>query len=621
MSLLSRLPQDITFFILQEWLGDWKSISSLDIAFCQRNQDFLSALRHESLTLEDIEDSDDGNEYDRVIHKLGHNSGLCINFLRWVQARGIKLEVFYVWACQLPTVANYLTDQTFPTVQKVSIMSHGDHEYDDDEYDAENEGAELAYEEEEYMAYNDIGDTEDDEGSHSSYETIEDWDEEDGESGDSDDTVVNPAHFRTILHAFPNMTEMDCAEFRSLSDNHLDQILSLEHTLPLKVLNFYACEHISWGKVVQVALLYQNSLEDLWCDVLVDEALVILSGACKKLKFVGIACESMSNESLIQFFSHYPEMEEIRLDQLALFGENNANITDDVVLSITQSCSKLVAIEVNHCESVSINSIHHVVQNCPRIHTLIISGIEIQINSGNGSSNSSSDGKGEPLESDKYCDIHISEQLMSVDDVKPLLQHCWLPVHSITTSRDIFPFDRSILHLIADNHGSTLIELHCQLNNDEVDEEDLDYLLSRCPKMLGLVFFQCNMMTDHIFLRLKEYCPGIITLGVDSAYQLTDDAVITVLQQFSSNRLEGLIFDFCSQLSDKLLVTIVQCAPYLFELDIRGTCMTKEGMLKALLLVPHFAATVGGFSEEDSDWIHEELRKAGQPTRVEFLEQ
>eukprot|EP00981_Chlorochromonas_danica_P014973 scaffold9735_cov348-Ochromonas_danica.AAC.1 len=31
---------------------------------------------------------------------------------------------------------------------------------------------------------------------------------------------------------------------------------------------------------------------------------------------VGIAYESMKNEGLIQFFSYYPEMEEIRLDQL-----------------------------------------------------------------------------------------------------------------------------------------------------------------------------------------------------------------------------------------------------------------------------------------------------------------
>lgn len=617
-SLLSRLPQDITFFILQEWLGDWKSISSLDIAFCRRNQDFLSALRHESLTLTDLEEADDGNEYDRVIHKVGHNSGLCINFLRWVLDRGIKLEVFFVWACQLPNVVEYLADETFFSVKKVSIMSHNDHELDE-EYDAEHEGVELDYYEEEdnnmqaLFDGNNGDNAEDSEGSQSSYETIEDWDDENGEDV-SDDTVVNPAHFRTILLAFPNMTEIDCAEFRSLSDSHLDQILSLEMILPLKVLNLYACEHISWGKVVQVALLYQNTLEDLWCDVLVDEALAILSDACKKLKFVGMACESMTNEGLIQFFNHYPDMEEIRLDQFSLF-DNMGHITDDVILSITQSCSKLFAIEVNHCESVTINSIHHVVQNCPQIQTMIISGIEIQINSG------SSDGKGEPLECEKYCDIHISEQLMSVEDVKPLLRHCWLPVHSITTSRDILPFDRTILHLIADNHGSTLIELHCQLKYDEVEEEDLDYLLSRCPKMLGLVFFQCNMMTDDILLRLKEYCPGIITLGVDSAHQLTDDAVITVLQQFSSNRLEGLIFDFCEQLSDKLLLAIVQCAPYLFELDIRGTSMTKEGMLKALLLVPHFAATVAGFSEDDSDWIYDELRKAGQPTRVEFLEQ
>lgn len=337
-------------------------------------------------------------------------------------------------------------------------------------------------------------------------------------SHNTDPIAITADMLSAFMRRFPVLRELDCEEWQDVADDVFMGFRDLQ--CPLEVLKLSLCpEGISAAAVMVLVSSVGSTLQELYCNVLNDQALSDIARLCPNLSSLGVSCEKLEHQrSLAECCAVYGG----QLKTLQIYGYPEGS-SNDLIASITSSCRNLK--HVSLCAAAySIVCFRHVMDNCPLLESLSICDMYLTVESREDGS--------------RACRIRSGMYLPS----QFLVDVC----HSLPIPLMDFYVDQSgvnmtdeIVHVMADRFGKDLITLAMFIS---ISFEAMEYLFSRCPN-LSTLCVECGAVLEN----LPQYCPKLNSLTF--VYLRNDHAVpfIELLKKFEQkDTLRKLRLSTCS---------------------------------------------------------------------------
>ncbi|KAK1141104.1 SCF ubiquitin ligase complex subunit [Aspergillus melleus] len=214
--------------------------------------------------------------------------------------------------------------------------------------------------------------------------------------------IVNGSSVTSLMATLPNLRELRLAHCTSIDDMaFLD--LPRHHSMDsLRILDLTACENVrdeSVERIIQAAPRLRNLVlakcrfitdRAVWaicklgknlhyvhlghCSNITDAAVIQLVKSCNRIRYIDLACCNRLTDASVQQLATLPKLRRIGLVKCQL-------ITDDSILALARpkvsvGVSCLERVHLSYCIRLTMDGIHALLNNCPRLTHLSLTGVQ-----------------------------------------------------------------------------------------------------------------------------------------------------------------------------------------------------------------------------------------------------
>jgi len=197
---------------------------------------------------------------------------------------------------------------------------------------------------------------------------------------------ITDSAFTSISHdhdPFNSLRILDLTDCSEITDRAVERIVA---TCPrLRNLLLAKCIHLSDRAVYAITRLGKNLhyLHLGHCTRLTDESIKALAKSCTRIRYIDLACcSNLTDNSVTQLATHLPKLKRVGLVKCA-------GITDRSIHALAthggRGSSKeggrgpinvLERVHLSYCTQLTIDGIHTLLNNCPRLTHLSLTGVQ-----------------------------------------------------------------------------------------------------------------------------------------------------------------------------------------------------------------------------------------------------
>lgn len=304
-----------------------------------------------------------------------------------------------------------------------------------------------------------------------------------------DGSAVRIESLETFISFFPDLEELDCSRWPSMSGEQL--LTVMQNCFPLHALNLLGCSALLPDTICEALKMMGSYLRTLHVDVVSDDVLHSLSTYCQYL-LQFIFCRDGCSPSAL-----YASLERLhRLKGLSIRCTQQT-IAESTPLDFHQlfsACPALETVDFSADASASPSILTDAFQLCPKIVSITLKEVHATCRSIHGH---------------RVCDVRMLSPC-SLAYLLELFEHCKLPIRSLHTHASLVELDGQILTALVDHHGLTLESLVCDLQPElRYSHTLVDCLLARCTRLRECNLGRCWMAKDKEVQQIASLCPAL----------------------------------------------------------------------------------------------------------------
>ena len=276
-------------------------------------------------------------------------------------------------------------------------------------------------------------------------------------------------------------------------------------------------------------------------------------------------CRNLDDQSILPLSQIAKQLELISFAGLT-------EITDDGVIPIVSSCSRLSVMNVNHCNRLSQSTLFCAAQSNKNLRTLHAAGVYVN--------NEGLQSLCQLLPSDVFTSLDISLcreitdfGLITVAKTFPRLTFINICGLSRVTGKGVRAICEMCWELRSINFEDLFLLNDSAFLFDQVDENRNE--LNMLKSLTSVTLRDCVHLTDNGLVGLVERCRAIRELNLRGCDKITDKSLEFMTATFKlstafSDHLVRLDLSFCPKLSASGISKLMEHCPILEEVNVSG---------------------------------------------------
>lgn len=393
------------------------------------------------------------------------------------------------------------------------------------------------------------------------------------------------------LAVLPDLTEVNCQFWQHMQDWHLR---SLKGVRSLKALLLTRCMRLSSAAVMEVICSASSqgqgqALRELHCEVLDDQALLLLADWCHGLETLNLNLKRVLSLSSVEVLCNNNALALSSLELRAQGHDDSTyTLTESMLTNVISSCSLLRDVSLtNVLRRCHGRLVTHTATSCPQITSVELNKVHFAFNRHHGR---------------QSCDVSFGDRVVE-DDYEGFA----VPVRAFDGSL----LRQSLFAVWVDRFGVDLVTIVNLISN--ITDEMLLAMAVRCPNITKLCLAAANI-TDESLASFAQYCPLISYLQLRDGRLITDDGIVKVLEACKLDTISLYQFPL---LTGVTLFKIADRFPAATtKVSLISAHTSKDAMLQLLLQRKLRSAYIGC---NDSTWIKQKLEVMQFSPMPEFV--